>query len=63
MKVTITDDCIACEACVNVCPEVFEINAAGDKAQSKVDSVPDELQDKARVACESCPVDAIILGE
>ncbi len=63
MKAVVTDDCIACEACVNVCPEVFEMNEAGDKAQPKMESVPDDLQDKAHVACEACPVDAIILEE
>lgn len=62
MKVIITDDCISCGACVDVCPEVFEM-PEGEKARSKVDTVPEELQDKAHVACEGCPVDAIILEE
>ena len=62
MKVTITDDCISCGLCAEMCPEVFEMPEDG-KAVPKVDSVPDDLVAKAREACEACPVDAIELVE
>lgn len=62
MKAIVTEDCISCEACVDVCPEVFEM-PEGEKARPKMETVPPELEGKAHVACEACPVDAIILEE
>jgi ferredoxin len=35
----------------------------GGKAYPTVNPVPDELQEKAKEACEACPVDAIILED
>ena len=61
MKVRITDDCIACELCVETCPEVFEMGS--NIAQVKVDKVPEELEDTTREAAEDCPVSAIIVEE
>lgn len=61
MKATVTDECIGCELCVNVCPEVFEM---GDSlAEVKTDPVPPDAEDKAREAAEGCPTDAIVLDE
>jgi ferredoxin len=60
MKVTITDDCISCGLCVETCPEVFDM-PEGEKAIAKMDTVPDDLLDKAQEAAEACPVDAIVL--
>jgi len=60
MKVSITDDCISCGLCVDTCPEVFDM-PEGEKARPLVDTVPEELEDKAREAAEACPVEAIIL--
>lgn len=61
MKATVTDECIGCELCVNVCPEVFEM---GDSlAEVKTDPVPPDAEDKAREAAEGCPTDAIVLEE
>lgn len=62
MKAIVTDDCISCGVCPDVCPEVFEL-PDGEKARVIVDTVPAELEAKAHVACEACPVDAIILEE
>lgn len=59
MKVRITEDCIACELCVETCPEVFEMGE--EIAQVKVDVVPPELEDKVREAAEACPVEAIVV--
>ena len=62
MKVTITDDCISCGLCVETCPEVFDM-PDGEKATARIATIPDDLLDAAKEACEACPVDAIILEE
>ena len=53
------DTCIGCGACVELCPEVFELK--DDKAwvigPEKCDTC------NCREAAESCPVDAITLKE
>ncbi len=53
------DTCIGCGACVELCPEVFELR--DDKAwvigPEKCDSC------NCQEAADSCPVDAITLGE
>ncbi len=50
------DDCMGCEACVETCPEVFEMNADGDKATVKD---PDSDADCVDEAIDSCPAEAI----
>ncbi|OGP75073.1 MAG: ferredoxin [Deltaproteobacteria bacterium RBG_16_49_23] len=58
MKVTVDEEtCIGCEACVDTCPEVFEM--VGDKAVKKVSEVPKDLIESCREAAENCPVEAI----
>jgi ferredoxin len=61
MKVTITEECVSCEACVEICPEVFEMGVS--LAEVKVDPVPAEVENSAREAAEECPVDAIVVEE
>lgn len=59
MKVRITEECISCGLCVDICPEVFEM---GDQlAQVKKDSKPEDNEEKVRQASEECPVSAIIV--
>ncbi|MBS3761953.1 MAG: ferredoxin [Planctomycetes bacterium] len=59
MNVTVTEDCIACERCVEICPDVFEM---GDEfAEVIVDTVPPEYEDAVEEAAEECPADAIIV--
>ena len=53
------DLCISCGACIDICPDVFDWNEEG-LAEAQVDEVPDELEENAREAVESCPTDAII---
>jgi ferredoxin len=62
MKVTVDEEtCIGCEACVDTCPEVFEM--AGDKAVVKMSEVPETLIKSCREAAEDCPVEAIQLED
>ena len=53
------DLCIGCQACVDACEAVFEME--GDKAIVKVNPVPAEAEECAKESVELCPVDAIIL--
>ena len=52
------DTCIGCGLCPSICEEVFELNDDG-KAYAKQPDVPTDLEDSAKEAEESCPVDAI----
>ena len=56
MKATVNEDCIGCGMCIEVCPEVFEINSDG---LSHVVGDPDNCSDKTLQAAEICPVNAI----
>jgi ferredoxin len=59
MKAVVDRDlCIGCNLCVEICPEVFSM---GDDmiARAIEDDIPPELEEKARDAAASCPVDAI----
>ncbi len=58
MKVRVTEDCVSCGRCVEICPEVFEM---GDIAIAKVDQVPPEHQEAVRQAADECPTSAIIV--
>ncbi len=60
MRVKVDEDlCIACGECIDTCPEVFDWNEDGSLAVAKVDEVPEEEEDNAKEALESCPTDAI----
>ena len=59
MKARVTQDCISCGRCVEICPEVFEMGE--DIAQVKIDEIPDELKDTAQEAADECPVSAILI--
>ncbi len=48
--------CIGCELCVQVCPDVFEMNSDG---KSVVKLGVDENQDCIDEAIDSCPTSAI----
>ncbi|NLK00080.1 MAG: ferredoxin [Clostridia bacterium] len=60
MRVYVDPDlCISCGACIDTCPEIFHWDEDGI-AEAEVDEVPEELEDLAYEALDSCPTDAII---
>lgn len=62
MRVRIDEDtCVGDGACVEVCPEVFEM--VGDIARVKMNDIPKELQASCRQAAEECVVEAISVEE
>lgn len=52
------ETCIGCELCPGICPEVFAMGDDG-LAYPIVETVPQDAEDTAKEAAESCPVDAI----
>ncbi|HYD16770.1 MAG TPA: ferredoxin [Candidatus Nanoarchaeia archaeon] len=61
MKIEVGENCIRCSLCVEVAPELFEMDEANDVIRVKVDEVPPGLEEKARLAAESCAVQEIKL--
>ncbi len=53
------DACIGCGACVDICPEVFDMD--DDVAVVKTALVPEEQEEKAEEAAAGCPTEAIEL--
>jgi ferredoxin len=51
------EKCIGCSLCVQVCPDVFEMQ--GDKAVTVKDPVRAEFEDSCKDAVSQCPVEAI----
>ena len=56
------DICISCGTCIDLCPEIYDWDDEG-KAQATSDEVPEDLEECAQEALESCPVDAIMHRE
>ncbi len=56
------DACIGCELCATICPDVFEMDDE-DIATVIADPVPEENEDEAQEAAESCPTEAILIEE
>ena len=50
--------CIGCGLCTQVCPEVFEMGDSG-VAEVIMEEVPENLEDSAQEAADSCPVEVI----
>jgi len=57
------DDCIGCGACVNTCPDNWEMEAGGDKAEPKTLEIDEKEYACNKEAEDVCPVDAIIVDE
>jgi ferredoxin len=52
--------CISCELCVEICPEVFQMDNDG-LAEAYVDVIPEFSEESAQDAADSCPVSVITL--
>ncbi len=53
------NDCIGCGVCVQICPEVFELDEEAGKARvARQGGTPEAV----REAVESCPVGCISVG-
>jgi ferredoxin len=61
MKATISDECVSCGLCVDICPDVFEMGT--EFAQVKMTSIPEKFEDAVRQAADECPVSAIKVEE
>ena len=62
MKVEINqDECSGDQICVDMCPEVFEMD--GDVAKVIIDEVPADVEDACREAVDSCPTGCIKIIE
>ncbi len=53
-------DCIGCEVCVEVCPNVFCKNASGYIEVVPLETYPESEVDEA---AKNCPADCILWGE
>ena len=62
MKVRVDPDlCTGCGVCIELCPEVFELQ--DDVSVATVSEVPAEHEDAVREAADACPVEAILVDE
>ena len=61
MKAKVNDGCIACGACVSICPEVFQFN--DDGLAEAVADVASEDESAAKDARDGCPVSVIDIEE
>ena len=59
MRTRITEDCISCGKCVDICPEVFQMGS--EYAEVKLNPVPAEYEEASRQAADDCPTAAIII--
>ena len=59
MKLSIKDFCVRCGICIDICPELYEMDYEGDVIRIRVDEVPDELMDRAKESIRDCAVSAI----
>ena len=49
--------CLGCGLCINLCPEVFELEDGKSKVKENVDL--EKNKDSIKEAIDSCPVQAI----
>jgi ferredoxin len=56
-RVWIEEGCIVCNACEDICPEVFQVTEETTVVREGVD--PSGYEDEIIEAAESCPVEVI----
>jgi ferredoxin len=59
MKLSIEDFCIRCGICIDICPELYEMDFEKDEIHILVDEVPESLMEKAKETIKACAVTAI----
>ena len=59
VELHVTEDCIGCESCVEICPAVFEMDATTERAKVTRPPAPEEPWVEEAIAI--CPVQAITL--
>ena len=60
MKAKVDDTlCSGCGVCIDICPEVFDMNDDGDLVIVTVETVPVDAEDNCRDAADQCPCEAI----
>ena len=59
MKLSIEDFCIRCGICIDICPELYEMDFEKDEIRILVDDVPESLMEKAKKTIKDCAVTAI----
>ena len=59
MKLSIEDFCIRCGICIDICPELYEMDFVKDEIRILVDEVPESLMEKAKETIKDCAVTAI----
>lgn len=59
MKLSIEDFCIRCGICIDICPELYEMDFEKDEIRILVDEVPESLMEKAKETIKDCAVTAI----
>lgn len=57
MKAYVNENCIGCGVCAGMCEDVFHMT--DDGFAKAIGQVPEEFEELAKEAGESCPVDAI----
>lgn len=56
------DACISCGACVSCVPDVFTFGD-DDKAEVKINQIPENLKEDILDAVEGCPTSAILYDD
>ena len=59
MRLAIEDFCVRCGICIDICPELYEMDYDKDAIRIRVDEVPEEMMDRAKESIRDCAVGAI----
>ena len=62
VKVQVTDECIRCGLCVDMCPEVFRMGDEYAEVVMGSAAIPAEHEEAVREAAAECPVAAIVVS-